>query len=93
MKILIVPVISLIMSAFWFAPWIGDPRSGLSFYVLAFFWFFIAWIIALGYCVKAFKLRKTDSGAKTMYWIGASIIFISYFIVWAGAVKGYMVTV
>jgi len=85
---------SLVLSFLYYTPWIfGATRANLGPYLLAFFWFMGAWIVAIIYGVKAFKLRRTNSSLCNKYLIGVAAVLISYIIVWAGMFNGYMVTV
>ena len=82
------------MSFLYYVPWIGEVSRGkLGPYILSFFWFMGAWIIAVVYAVLAYRSRKTDLPLKKKYLIGISIFLISYAIVWIGIFNGYMVTV
>ena len=94
MKIFILPAISIIMSIFYYVPWIGETTRGkLGPYILSFLWFLAAWIIMFVYVVIAFKKRKDEKEKSRSYYCGALIFAISYLVIFIGIIKGYMVTV
>ena len=94
MRIFVFPLISVVMSLFYYMPWLLEPaRDYVPPYLLAFFWFMGAWLAAIYYGVRAFKLRKIDSSQKNRYISGMAIILVSYVIVWVGIFNGYLLTV
>ena len=82
------------MSFLYYVPWIGEfSRGKLGLYILSFFWFMGAWIIAVVYAVLAYRSSKTSPPLKIKYFFAISIFLISYAIVWIGIFNGYMVRV
>jgi len=86
--------LSLIFLLGYFAPWILEPGTGLSFYLLAFFWFWlVGWAVAL---LQIFfmwrKLRKQDPSWKGEA-ISVLFITLTYVVVIVSALNGYLVSV
>ena len=94
LKIFLIPIISPIMSVFYYTPWLTNtPHDVLGLYVMAFFWFLLVWIVAIYYVIKADKLRSKTPELTNKYMYGLGLIIFSYIIVLIGFFSGYTVTV
>lgn len=56
------PALSVICSLLYFMPWIIEPRAGLGFYLLAYFWFLFVWIPMLGHLGIGIKNKLKREG-------------------------------
>jgi hypothetical protein len=88
-------VISIICSGLWYLPWLFEPRTTLSYYLIAFFWFLGAWIFLAGLLVLAVRERRKEScSSKSLHcFLSSTAIFGSYLAVFIGAANGFLVTV
>ena len=82
------------MSVLYYSPWLSDsPRDVLGLYILAFFWFLVAWLFAVWFGLKLYQLRRTEPDVRKPYWVGLALFVTSYLVVGVGFFSGYIVTV
>ncbi len=94
LKLYLSAILSILALIAYFSPWwSGASRTNLGFYILAIFWFAIAWIILLFNIFKIIKLRKSNFENKKFYIINALVILISYVLLIIGWMNNFMVTV
>lgn len=85
--------ISLICSGLWYLPWIIDPVVALDYYMMAFLWFLVAWILTVGLVALGIREGIKRNKRKIHFFYSSSIMAASYLIIFNGAGHGYMVTI
>ena len=94
MKVNFLSILSLVMSFFYYLPWMGETsHAKLGPYIIAFFWFVFAWTIMFFYFYRAYKMKNINLSESLLFRNSALIIFVSYVIVLIGALNGVMVSV
>jgi len=94
MKIKFLSILSLVLSLFYYLPWIGETSHWkLGPYVIACLWFLFAWAIMLFYFYHSYKKRKLNLVESSLFRNSGIAILVSYLIFLTGAVNGFVVTV
>ena len=83
----------MMMSFFYFLPWLIEPRVALGFYIISFVWFLFGWSVAIAHMIILIKTWKNNQREACYHGCAIVIILLSYAIVITGAVNGYLVTV
>jgi hypothetical protein len=87
-------IISVLALIAYFSPWwYGAIHTCLGFYILAFLWFLIAWIIFLIQMLKFIKLKKNNDASWKYSLSNSIIILISYVVLFLGWMNNLIVTV
>ena len=95
---LLIPIISLICSIFYFTPWIfhlfwRPNRLDLIFYEIAMFWFIFAWIIIVVLLISLLKSAKRHEKLDKYKVISILAIMCSYLVIILGMYFVGIVTV